>query len=116
MKRKRFSKEFKLETLPLFECSDKSGAELALESGSGEFYGAKLHVVNAYQDSLDYPDRDKVKRIVDLTRQEETTSPISRRLFLGLHLEFLSADGGLVHQASFRLCEDCHAAVELGVC
>ncbi len=31
MKRKRFSKEFKLEALRLLECSDKSGAELARE-------------------------------------------------------------------------------------
>ena len=33
MKRKRFSKEFKLEALRLMECSDKSGAELARELG-----------------------------------------------------------------------------------
>jgi transposase len=33
MKRKRFSKEFKLEALRLLECSDKSGAELARELG-----------------------------------------------------------------------------------
>lgn len=35
-----------------------------------EFYGAKLHVVNAYYDSEDYPDRDKVKRIIDINRQD----------------------------------------------
>jgi len=35
-----------------------------------EFYDAKLHVVNAYFDSEDYPDRDKVKRIVDIDRQD----------------------------------------------
>ncbi len=35
-----------------------------------EFYDAKLHVVNAYQDSEDYPDRDNVKRVVDLTRKD----------------------------------------------
>jgi len=33
MKRKRFSKEFKLEALGLLECSDKSGAELARKLG-----------------------------------------------------------------------------------
>ena len=33
MKRKRFSKEYKLEALRLLECSDKSGAELARELG-----------------------------------------------------------------------------------
>ena len=33
MKRKRFSKEFKLEALRLLECSDKSGAQLARELG-----------------------------------------------------------------------------------
>ncbi len=33
MERKRFSKEFKLESLRLLECSDKSGAELARELG-----------------------------------------------------------------------------------
>ena len=35
-----------------------------------EFYDAKLHVVNAYYDSEDYPDRDKVKRIIDIDRQD----------------------------------------------
>ena len=35
-----------------------------------EFYDAKLHVVNAYQDSEDYPDRDNVKRVVDLARKD----------------------------------------------
>jgi len=35
-----------------------------------EFYAAKLHVVNAYYDSEDYPDRDKVKRIIDISRQD----------------------------------------------
>ncbi len=35
-----------------------------------DFYDAKLHVVNAYFDSEDYPDRDKVKRIVDIDRQD----------------------------------------------
>ncbi len=35
-----------------------------------EFYAAKLHVVNAYYDSEDYPDRDKVKRIIDIDRQD----------------------------------------------
>ncbi len=34
------------------------------------FYDAKLHVVNAYFDSEDYPDRDKVKRIIDINRQD----------------------------------------------
>ena len=33
MKRKRFSKEFKLEALRLLDCSDKSGAVLAGELG-----------------------------------------------------------------------------------
>lgn len=35
-----------------------------------EFYDAKLHVVNAYYDSEDYPDRDKVKRIIEIDRQD----------------------------------------------
>jgi universal stress protein E len=35
-----------------------------------DFYDAKLHVVNAYYDSEDYPDRDKVRRIVDISRQD----------------------------------------------
>jgi len=35
-----------------------------------EFYDAKLHVVNAYQDAQDYPDRDKVKRILDIKRKD----------------------------------------------
>ena len=35
-----------------------------------ELFGAKLHVVNAYYDSEDYPDRDKVKRIIDINRQD----------------------------------------------
>lgn len=35
-----------------------------------EFYSARLHVVNAYFDSEDYPDRDKVKRIIDINRQD----------------------------------------------
>lgn len=34
------------------------------------FYDAKLHVVNAYYDSEDYPDRDSVKRIIDINRQD----------------------------------------------
>jgi len=35
-----------------------------------EFYDAKLHVVNAYHDNEDYPDRDKVKRIIDIDRRD----------------------------------------------
>lgn len=35
-----------------------------------EFYAAKLHVVNAYHDSEDYPDYDKVKQIIDINRQD----------------------------------------------
>jgi len=35
-----------------------------------EFYGARLHVVNAYQDTEDYPDRDRVKAIVDIRRKD----------------------------------------------
>ena len=34
------------------------------------FYDAKLHVVNAYYDSEDFPDRDKVKQIIDINRQD----------------------------------------------
>ena len=34
------------------------------------FYDAKLHVVNAYFDSEDYPDRESVKRIIDINRQD----------------------------------------------
>lgn len=35
-----------------------------------EFYDAKLHVVNAYFDSEDFPDRAKVRRIIDINRQD----------------------------------------------
>jgi universal stress protein E len=34
------------------------------------FYGARLHVVNAYFGSEDFPDRDKVKQIIDIKRQD----------------------------------------------
>jgi len=37
---------------------------------SAEFYDAKLHVVNAYYDSEDYPGYDKVKRIIEIDRQD----------------------------------------------
>ena len=35
-----------------------------------EFYAAKLHVVNAYHDSEDYPSYDKVKQIIDIDWQD----------------------------------------------
>jgi len=35
-----------------------------------EFYDARLHVVNAYYDSEDFPDRDKVNKIIDIDRQD----------------------------------------------
>jgi universal stress protein E len=34
-----------------------------------EFYDAQLHVVNAYYDSEDFPDRDNVKKIIDIDRK-----------------------------------------------
>jgi universal stress protein E len=33
---------------------------------TADFYDAELHVVNAYQGSEDYPDRDRIRRLVDV--------------------------------------------------
>lgn len=73
------------------------------------FYGAELHVVNAYKSAEDFPDRGRIQRMVDLPREnihrdmgraEDIISDVARKVNADLVIVGTKARHGL--QATLR--------------
>jgi len=74
MKKKRFSKEFKLEAVRLLDSSDRTGDELALELGvkRNQLYKWREELIKKGEDAFQGPGRksaDKEDEVAKLKRE-----------------------------------------------